>query len=85
MSVHLAEAIAKMQYGKSSNPAHPENDSQDFQDGYVIGSLRHVDGGSQSHEICDEYRRRGCPEDEESLASFRDWKRGYWAAVFRNL
>lgn len=85
MSAEFAEIIANLTYDKSANPEHVDNDSQDFQDGYIAGSLVDINDTSDEHPINKEYRRRACPKDNEGLAKFKEWKRGYWAGIFRYL
>lgn len=85
MSKMFAQAMADAVYAGSADPEHPDNNSQDWQDGYVVGLLRGNADNSGKHDIPTEYQRRGCPEDEDGLASFKEWKRGYWAGVLTAL
>lgn len=81
--VSLAEAIAQASYGKSADPAHPDNTNADFQAGYKVGIV-----GSQTNTAFEwEYAARGCPDPltPDEFASWKEWKRGYWAGTFTSL
>lgn len=89
MSATLADAIAKVTYGGlPTDPADPHNQNDDFQQGYVVGAERDLKKdreGEGFDSIQWEYVARLCPEHGPELDSFKEWKRGYWAGVFRNV
>lgn len=73
----LANCLAESTYNQSADPNAPENQSQDFKDGFATGFIEDKKRGQES-AITVEYKRRGEVADE----SFKEWKRGYWAGIF---
>lgn len=81
----IANILAQHTYGKSADPAHADNlDSAEFQKGYSFGLEKgREDGVAQTS---DEYfKRGGALMSDTEKNSFKEWKRGYWAAVFTRI
>lgn len=73
--MNLAETLSQFSYGKSADPAAPENQNKDWRDGFAEGLA------PQSRDpITAKWLELGEP-DPLTLA-FKEWKRGYWAGVF---
>jgi hypothetical protein len=70
----IVAAMSKV-YGEPYEPDDPRNQEPDFQLGYVRGLQG--EQGEWCQGITDEWIRRGKPETAD--ASFKNWKRGYWA------
>lgn len=80
----LAQVIADVSYGgKSVDPSADENSTIDFQDGFAVGYEQCVQDDIASHPITVEYTRRGFTDQVD--ASFKEWKRGYWAGCFTRI
>jgi hypothetical protein len=80
------EGVARGCYGKSADPAAPENaGSPEFQAGFKVGLVK--DGSRDGLAIIErEYIRRGLPQDGTlEREAFNEWKRGMWAGLFTRL
>lgn len=82
----VTESLALRMYGKSADPAAPENaGSSEFHAGYQAGQDKAA--GTDSMAIIErEHARRGFPayESPEGIA-FTERKRGMWAGYFTRL
>lgn len=78
----IGHKIAMALTGKSDDPLHPDNKTnEDFLRGFDVGQRLPL-GDSKLFIIEREWRRIGSPEVLPQ--SFRDFKRGLWAGTFRN-
>lgn len=77
----IAERVALASYGKSGRANAPCNQNPDFQAGYAAGSTLTGENGDAMMAIENEYARIGAPDVIPD--SFKEWKRGMWAAVLQ--
>lgn len=82
MSETIGYKIAMAFTGKSDDPLHPDNKTnEDFLRGFDVGQ-RLPKGDSALFIIHKEWEKIGSPEVLPQ--SFRDFKRGLWAGCFRD-
>lgn len=74
----ITEIVSQACYGKSSRLNAPENQNEDFREGYRIGHLHKSE--SLDENWFEAYRSYGSPEPSDARWKlWSDWKRGFHA------